>query len=86
MALKSCPKSNKSPNLVTLQGRYIGISEGSVYLLPENTQLLRKGKYDCAADLMFDWFGFSCVIVLKQSTDLLVWPNQNQSNRRSVVQ
>ena len=25
---------------------------------PENTHLLRKGKYHCTADLLLDWFGF----------------------------
>ena len=25
---------------------------------PENTNLLRKGKYHCMVDLLFDWFGF----------------------------
>ena len=24
-----------------------------------NTHLLRKGKYHCTADLLFDWLGFS---------------------------
>ena len=32
---------------------------------PENTHLLRKGKYHCTADLLFDWFGFSCFVELK---------------------
>ena len=31
----------------------------------ENTHLLRKGKYHCTADLLFDWFGFSCFVELK---------------------
>ena len=29
---------------------------------PENTHLLCKGKYQCTADLLFDWFGFSCFL------------------------
>ena len=33
--------------------------------LPENTRLLRKGKYHCTADLLFDWFRFSCFVELK---------------------
>ena len=45
---------------------------------PENTHLLRKGKYHCTADLLFDWFGFSCFVELKLQTDLLVWPNPNR--------
>ena len=31
----------------------------------ENTHLLCKGKYHCTADLLFDWFGFSCFVELK---------------------
>ena len=31
----------------------------------ENTHLLRKGKYHCMADHLFDWFGFSCFVELK---------------------
>ena len=53
---------------------------------PENTDLLCKGKYQCMADFLFDSFGFSCFVVFKRSTDLLVWPNPNQSNKRSAVQ
>ena len=29
---------------------------------PENTHLLHKGKYHYTADLLFDWFGFSCFV------------------------
>ena len=32
---------------------------------PDNTHLLRKGKCRCTADLLFDWFGFSCFVELK---------------------
>ena len=28
----------------------------SCMLIPENTHLLCKGKYNCTADLLFDWF------------------------------
>ena len=56
------------------------------YICTENTHLLRKGKYHCMADLLFDWFGFSCFVEMKLKTDLLVWPNPNWSNRRSAVQ
>ena len=30
---------------------------------PENTHLLRNGKYHCAADLLFDLFGFSPFVI-----------------------
>ena len=61
----------------------------SVYIVcvyAENTHLLCKGKYHCTADLLFDWFGFSCFVELKLWTDLLVWPNPNRSKRTSAVQ
>jgi hypothetical protein len=42
-----------------------------------------RGKYHCTVDLLFDWFGISCMIIdnffSKQN-------NPNQSNRRSMVQ
>ena len=31
---------------------------------PENTHLLHMGKYHCTADLLFDWFVFSCFAYL----------------------
>ena len=45
--------------------------------MPKKSHLLRK--YYCTIDLLFDWFGFSGFVVLKLSTDLLVWPNPNTS-------
>ena len=36
-----------------------------MYSTPEKTHLLCKGKYHCTADLLFDWFGFSCFVQLK---------------------
>ena len=36
-----------------------------VRMQPENTHLLCKGKYHCTADLLFDWFGFSCFVEFK---------------------
>ena len=64
-----------------------GAEQGDLSLYKaENTHLLRKGKYHCMADLLFDWFGFSCFVELKLSTDLLIWPNPNRSNRRSAIQ
>ena len=38
---------------------------GLLLFNPENTHLLRKGKSHCTADLLFDWFGFSCFVELK---------------------
>ena len=38
---------------------------------PEDNYLLRKGKYHCTADLLFDWFGFDpnlCLIQHKPSS------------------
>ena len=37
------------------------------------------------ADLLFDLFGFSCFTYVELATDLLVWLDPNQSNRRSAV-
>ena len=53
---------------------------------PENTHLLRKGKYQCTADLLFDKFGLSCFANAELDKDLQVWLNPNQSNKRSAVQ
>ena len=57
-----------------------------VWRYPENTHLLRKGKYHCMTDLLFDWFGFDRTCkCLSNSTQ----PNQmnpNQSNRRLAMQ
>ncbi len=48
-------------------------------------QGILKGKYKCTIDLMFDWFGISCM-----STDnfflFAKQTNPNQSNRKSMVQ
>ena len=38
------------------------------------------------ADLLIDWFGFSCFAYVKLTTYLLVWSNSDQSNRRSTLQ
>ena len=50
-------------------------------LKAENTHILRKGKYQCTAGLMFNLLTYN-----ELTTDLLVWSNPNQSNRRSAVQ
>jgi hypothetical protein len=46
----------------------------------------KTGKYHCTVDLLFDWFGISCM-----TTDIFLFlfakqTNPNQSNRRSTVQ
>ena len=46
-----------------------------------NEPVLCKGKYHDKADL----FAFSCFALVELSTDLLVWSNPNQLNRRSAV-
>ena len=53
---------------------------------PENTHLLRKGKYHSMADLLFDWLGFSCFACIELDRYLQVWLNPNQSNRKSAAQ
>ncbi len=45
-----------------------------------------RGKYHCTIDLLFDWFGISCM-----TTDIFCFifakqTDPNQSNRRSTVQ
>ena len=52
----------------------------------DNTHLPRKGKYHCIADLLFDWLGFSCFAYVEFDTDIQIWLNPNESNRRSPVQ
>ena len=37
------------------------------------------------ADFLFQLFWFSCFAYVELTTDLLVWLNQNQSNRKSAV-
>jgi hypothetical protein len=48
-------------------------------------QGILKGEYHCTVDLLFDWFGISCM-----TTDNFCFfakqTNPNQSNRRSMVQ
>ena len=41
--------------------------------------------YQCTADLLFDLFRISCFAFISLTTDLIVWSNQNWSNRRSAV-
>ena len=53
---------------------------------PENTHLLRKGKYHCTADLLFDRLGFGQTSKSVYSFNSTKQLNPNQSNRRSAVQ
>jgi hypothetical protein len=51
-----------------------------------NQGILKCRKYHCTVDLLFDWFGISCM-----TTDNFLFlfakqTNPNQSNRRSTVQ
>ena len=48
--------------------------------------LLYKGKDHLMADPLFYSFGFSCFVMFKLSTILLVWLNPSQSNWRLAVQ
>ena len=36
----------------------------------KNTHLHCKGKYHYMADLLFDWYGFSCFAYVELDTDL----------------
>ena len=53
---------------------------------PENTHLLRKGKYHCTADLLFDQLGFGQTSKSVYSFNSKKQLNPNQSNRRSTIQ
>jgi hypothetical protein len=44
-------------------------------------QGILKGEYHCAVDLLFDWFGISCM-----TTDNFCFLFANQSNKRLMVQ
>ena len=80
--LKLCPSGKISPKLVTLAGRppqrerreseYWYDQTGLALNHSQDTHLLYKGKYRCAAHLLFDWFWF---VMLTLSTYLLVWKN-----------
>ena len=72
LALKSGPKSNKSPNLVTL--------------VPKNSSLLHKGKYHCLTDQLFDCLGFNQTCKSLSNTTEAKQLSPNQSNRRSAIQ
>ena len=58
----------------------------SVNTLAENTHLLRKGKYHCTTDFLFDWFGFGQTSKSVDSFITTKPQNPNKFNRRSVVQ
>ena len=53
---------------------------------PENTHLLRKGKYHCTADLLFDRLGFGQTSKSVYSFNSTKRLNPNQSNRRWAIQ
>ena len=50
---------------------------------PDNTHFFHKRKFHYTANLLFIFIGFSCFTYVELATDLLVWSNLNQSNRRS---
>ena len=52
----------------------------------EITHLLRKGKFHCMVDLLFDWLGFGQTSKSVFSFNSTKQLNPNQSNRRSAVQ
>ena len=63
--------------------RYYSLTR-SLYMGKELLEKIHKGKYHCFADLQFYLFGVKCFAYIEWATYLLVWSNQNQSNRRSV--
>ena len=63
-----------------------GFYQSSETVIPENTHLLRKGKYHCAAgDLLFDWFGFDQSCKSLSNSTQTKQLNPYQSNRRSAA-
>jgi hypothetical protein len=46
----------------------------------------KMGKYHCTVDLLFDWFGISCMTTDKFLFLFSKQTHPNQSNRRSTVQ
>ena len=83
-AIRNASRVVSSPGPVKMC-RLVVISGIFKESLPENTRLLCKGMNHWTADLLFDWFGFSCFGYARSTTDTLVLPNPKQSNR-SVVQ
>jgi hypothetical protein len=76
--------------LVVNLNNVCGVQEGALLAnirldFSVTNQGILKGKYHCAVDLLFDWFGISCMLTdnfylfAKQA-------NPNQLNRRSMVQ
>ena len=47
---------------------------------------LCKRTYHCSAYLLLYQLGFTCFAYVELATDLLVWSNPSQSNRRSAIQ
>ena len=52
----------------------------------EQSLITKEIEYHSMIELLFNWFGFSWFALLKLSTDLHVWLNTKQQNRRSDVQ
>jgi hypothetical protein len=46
----------------------------------------KGGKYHCTIDLLFDWFGISCMTTDNLKKKKKKKNNQSQSNRRSTIQ
>ena len=69
-----------------IQCRKCTFSATRQWHLPENTHLLRKGKYHCMAGLLFDRLGFGQTSKSVYSFNSTKQLNPNQSSRRSAVQ
>ncbi len=48
--------------------------------------ILKRGKYHCTIDLLFDWFGSVCFANKNKKLSVVIQLIPNQSNRRSMVQ
>jgi hypothetical protein len=58
-----------------------------VYSVDINEQgILRREKYHCMVDLLFDWFGLVCFANKNKKLSVVIQLIQNQSNRRPMVQ
>jgi hypothetical protein len=52
----------------------------------EVSQGILRGEYHCTVDLLFDWFGISCMTTDNFCFLFAKQTNPNQSNRMSMVQ
>jgi hypothetical protein len=58
-----------------------------VYSVDINEQgILRREKYHCMVDLLFDWFGLVCFANKNKKLSVVIQLIPNQSNRRPMVQ